>query len=149
MPAKREKPSTLYDLKALILYMVPKAEGHGPTNAAIDRMSKAAGLDKFVGNKFGHVKHAGGCRPGTTYRRYKCRGRQDAGNDRPASTCTAEYRVDEKKPSTLYDLKALILYMVPKAGLEPARLAPLPPQDSVSTNFTTSAMNRLFRCGNI
>jgi hypothetical protein len=29
--------------------------------------------------------------------------------------------------------------MVPKAGLEPARLAPLPPQDSVSTNSTTSA----------
>ena len=25
--------------------------------------------------------------------------------------------------------------MVPKAGLEPARLAPLPPQDSVSTRF--------------
>ena len=25
--------------------------------------------------------------------------------------------------------------MVPKAGLEPARLAPLPPQDSVSTKF--------------
>ena len=25
------------------------------------------------------------------------------------------------------------------AGLEPARIAPLPPQDSVSTNFTTSA----------
>jgi hypothetical protein len=29
--------------------------------------------------------------------------------------------------------------LVPTAGLEPARLAPLPPQDSVSTNFTTSA----------
>ena len=29
--------------------------------------------------------------------------------------------------------------MVPKAGLEPARLSPLPPQDSVSTNSTTSA----------
>ena len=29
--------------------------------------------------------------------------------------------------------------MVPMAGLEPARLAPLPPQDSVSTNSTTSA----------
>ena len=29
--------------------------------------------------------------------------------------------------------------MVPKAGLEPARLAPLPPQDSVSTNSTTWA----------
>lgn len=29
--------------------------------------------------------------------------------------------------------------MVPKAGLEPARLAPPPPQDGVSTNSTTSA----------
>ncbi len=29
--------------------------------------------------------------------------------------------------------------VVPMAGLEPARLAPLPPQDSVSTNSTTSA----------
>jgi hypothetical protein len=32
-----------------------------------------------------------------------------------------------------------LLKMVPTAGLEPARLAPLPPQDSVSTNSTTSA----------
>ena len=31
------------------------------------------------------------------------------------------------------------LKMVPKAGLEPARLTPLPPQDSVSTNSTTWA----------
>lgn len=29
--------------------------------------------------------------------------------------------------------------MVPMAGLEPAQLSPLPPQDSVSTNSTTSA----------
>ena len=29
--------------------------------------------------------------------------------------------------------------MVPKAGLEPAQLAPPPPQDGVSTNSTTSA----------
>ncbi len=29
--------------------------------------------------------------------------------------------------------------MVPRAGLEPAQLAPLPPQDSVSTNSTTWA----------
>ena len=32
--------------------------------------------------------------------------------------------------------------MVPTAGLEPARLAPLPPQDSVSTSSTTSALSR-------
>ena len=29
--------------------------------------------------------------------------------------------------------------MVPMVGLEPTRLSPLPPQDSVSTNSTTSA----------
>jgi hypothetical protein len=29
--------------------------------------------------------------------------------------------------------------LVPMAGVEPARLSPLPPQDSVSTNSTTSA----------
>ncbi len=29
--------------------------------------------------------------------------------------------------------------MVPEAGLEPAQLAPLPPQGSVSTNSTTRA----------
>ena len=33
--------------------------------------------------------------------------------------------------------------MVPKAGLEPARLTPLPPQDSVSTSSTTSATTLL------
>ncbi len=32
---------------------------------------------------------------------------------------------------------------MPMAGLEPARLAPLPPQDSVSTNSTTSAKEGL------
>ena len=31
--------------------------------------------------------------------------------------------------------------MVPTARLELAQLSPLPPQDSVSTNFTTSAFN--------
>jgi hypothetical protein len=30
--------------------------------------------------------------------------------------------------------------MVPMAGVEPAQLSPLPPQDSVSTNSTTSAI---------
>ena len=33
--------------------------------------------------------------------------------------------------------------LVPKAGLEPARLAPPPPQDGVSTNSTTSACEEL------
>ncbi len=34
--------------------------------------------------------------------------------------------------------------LVPTAGVEPARLAPLPPQDSVSTNSTTSAKASIF-----
>jgi hypothetical protein len=40
-------------------------------------------------------------------------------------------------------------YVVPTARLELAQLSPLPPQDSVSTNFTTSALHfnsRLGRC---
>ena len=37
--------------------------------------------------------------------------------------------------------------LVPKAGLEPARPQALPPQDSVSTNSTTSAMKSLRRRG--
>ena len=32
-------------------------------------------------------------------------------------------------------LRWLALYMVPKAGLEPARVSPPPPQDGVSTRF--------------
>ncbi len=32
-----------------------------------------------------------------------------------------------------------MMSLVPTVGLEPTRLAPLPPQDSVSTNSTTSA----------
>ena len=45
---------------------------------------------------------------------------------------------DLKSPGTFY-------IMVPKRGLEPRRPKALPPQDSVSTSFTTSAQNRLFR----
>ena len=37
-----------------------------------------------------------------------------------------------------------IPYMVPTARLELAQLSPLPPQDSVSTNFTTSAITMHF-----
>ena len=33
-----------------------------------------------------------------------------------------------------------VFLMVPTARLELAQLSPLPPQDSVSTNFTTSAV---------
>jgi len=43
----------------------------------------------------------------------------------------------KEKPgrSRAFFCSTLILFLVPKAGLEPARLAPLPPQDSVSTRF--------------
>ena len=37
------------------------------------------------------------------------------------------------------DYKNQIFYLVPSARLELAQLSPLPPQDSVSTNFTTTA----------
>ena len=35
--------------------------------------------------------------------------------------------------------------MVPTGGLEPPRVSPPPPQDGVSTNFTTSAITTHFR----
>ena len=41
--------------------------------------------------------------------------------------------------STLFRPECFSQNMVPKAGLEPAQLTPLPPQDSVSTNSTTWA----------
>ncbi len=37
------------------------------------------------------------------------------------------------------DYLKLFINLVPMAGVEPAQLSPLPPQDSVSTNSTTSA----------
>ncbi len=39
--------------------------------------------------------------------------------------------------------------MVPTPGLEPGQLSPLPPQDSVSTNSTTSAFISLLYCSNV
>ena len=36
-------------------------------------------------------------------------------------------------------MTSLPFYMVPETGLEPARIAPPPPQGGVSTNFTTPA----------
>jgi hypothetical protein len=44
----------------------------------------------------------------------------------------------DKKPAQAFPFAGFIL-LVPTARLELAQLAPLPPQDSVSTNFTTSA----------
>jgi hypothetical protein len=40
----------------------------------------------------------------------------------------------------LHGVLAVIFVMVPSARLELAQLSPLPPQDSVSTNFTTTAL---------
>jgi hypothetical protein len=59
-------------------------------------------------------------------------------------------RADNKKAAKLPEISHLAaltvqrwmlldLLLVPMAGVEPARLSPLPPQDSVSTNSTTSA----------
>ena len=45
---------------------------------------------------------------------------------------------DKKKPSLAN--ASSVLCLVPSARLELAQLSPLPPQDSVSTNFTTTAV---------
>ena len=45
----------------------------------------------------------------------------------------------ETKKAVTLTITACYLLVVPKAGLEPARVSPLPPQDSVSTCSTTSA----------
>lgn len=68
--------------------------------------------------------------------------------------------LDIKKPAKLDRLRvfvllrtSLFLYLVPMAGFEPARLASPPPQDGVSTNFTTSAKFHLlffrFNCNRL
>jgi hypothetical protein len=49
----------------------------------------------------------------------------------------------DKKPARANPLLAFLL-LVPTARLELAQLSPLPPQDSVSTNFTTSAKDHYF-----
>jgi hypothetical protein len=48
-----------------------------------------------------------------------------------------------KKPAEAQPMLAFYIFLVPTARLELAQLAPLPPQDSVSTNFTTSALKAL------
>jgi hypothetical protein len=52
--------------------------------------------------------------------------------------------IKDKKAATCKDCGSYIL-LVPKAGLEPARLSPLPPQDSVSTKFHHFGICSLFR----
>ena len=56
-----------------------------------------------------------------------------------ASPCRTLVRPGIHKEKALHFREELSFKMVPKAGLEPARLTPLPPQDSVSTNSTTWA----------
>jgi hypothetical protein len=48
--------------------------------------------------------------------------------------------------SQLGHLPCWLCFLVPTARLELAQLAPLPPQDSVSTNFTTSAKTNILTC---
>ncbi len=51
-----------------------------------------------------------------------------------------------KPRKALETLRGFNLFMlVPRAGLEPAQLLPLPPQDSVSTSSTTSARKKVYR----
>src|SRR5690554_4168974 len=79
-----------------------------------------------------------GCPPirteriGTAHARRRPR-RREAPSQRQPLVRTGTYK---KRPSAS---RRAFSDMVPKAGLEPAQLAPLPPQDSVSTNSTTWA----------
>ena len=43
-----------------------------------------------------------------------------------------------------WELAPGVFCLVPSARLELAQLSPLPPQDSVSTNFTTSAIGSFY-----
>ena len=51
--------------------------------------------------------------------------------------------IDDKKKRVTEISVTLACGLVPRAGLEPAQLLPLPPQDSVSTSSTTSAAKRI------
>ena len=51
----------------------------------------------------------------------------------------------KKKKSYSHLAITLACFLVPRAGLEPARESSLPPQDSVSTNSTTSAREDVLR----
>ena len=57
--------------------------------------------------------------------------------------------INDKKKRVTDISVTLACGLVPRAGLEPAQLLPLPPQDSVSTSSTTSAAKRtinVFSC---
>jgi hypothetical protein len=53
-------------------------------------------------------------------------------------------RFKTKSPQRgLFQLRVSFQNLVPMVGFEPTRLASPPPQDGVSTNFTTSAFSKL------
>ena len=55
-------------------------------------------------------------------------------------SCSFPGFAGKRRTSQHIVLECSILFLVPMAGLEPARLAPLTPQASVSTSSTTSAI---------
>jgi hypothetical protein len=58
------------------------------------------------------------------------------------TTSAKRLKVPNLKLHQIWNNKFEILnLLVPRTGLEPAHLAALPPQSSVSTNFTTWALN--------
>ena len=78
-----------------------------------------------------------------------CRGRSGpaaATKSRPDSGRIKAWRHNKKGSRNLRDpcLRTGACGLVPRAGLEPAQLLPLPPQDSVSTSSTTSAAERVY-----
>src|SRR5690606_26768908 len=64
--------------------------------------------------------------------------RNSATSPRSADNCISPCRLVGARRLDFQPARSSI-GMVPTVGLEPTRLAPLPPQDSVSTNSTTSA----------
>lgn len=58
---------------------------------------------------------------------------------KPAETCVSAGFICDLLGYRLQDGDLHEEFLVPTARLELAQLSPLPPQDSVSTNFTTSA----------
>ncbi len=62
-----------------------------------------------------------------------------ASDDDQVLVSDVRYTADVSDDEGSWNIRLPFLTMVPKAGLEPARLAPPPPQDGVSTNSTTSA----------
>ena len=86
-------------------------------------MVPRAGLDKFFRKKF---------KLPTAAKRVR---RMDAPNNHTDCAGSFPYNSDNMPNKIKFQKR-----MVPRAGLEPAQLSLLPPQDSVSTNSTTWAL---------